>query len=213
MSLLVKICGLKTPEAVDASVEAGADFTGFVFFEPSPRNLTPEEAATLMARVPDRVTKVALVVDPSDDHLEAIVRGSRPDLMQFHGSETPERLALVKLRYGIPVMKALPVSEPGDIAKSEAYAGIASWLLFDAKPPKDATRPGGNAQPFDWQLLKNRRVSLPWLLAGGITLDNLSDAVAISGAKGIDVSSAVESRTGEKDVDLIRRFVAAAKAL
>ncbi|MGB0670819.1 MAG: phosphoribosylanthranilate isomerase [Rhodospirillales bacterium] len=213
MGLTVKICGLKTADAVEAAVAGGADMLGFVFFEPSPRNIGLEQAADLMRRVPQNLTKVALVVDPDDALLDGIVRQARPDLIQFHGKEGPERLALAKARYRIPVMKALPVAGPGDIAKHEAYLGTADRLLFDAKAPKDADRPGGNALAFDWQLLKGRPVGLPWILAGGLNEANLARAVAISGATAVDISSGVETEPGVKDPNLIRTFLETAKGL
>ena len=212
MTTIVKICGLKTPEVVDAAVAAGAGMVGFVFFGPSPRNLDTATAAELMARVPDGVTKVALTVDADDRHLADIVENTSVQLLQLHGSESPEHVAALKARFGLPAMKMLPVSGSGDLAAAAAYEDIADRLLFDAKPPKDATRPGGNALTFDWTVLQDFTSPLPWMLAGGLTAENVAEAVRISGATEVDVSSGVEDAPGVKNTDKVRAFIAAAKA-
>jgi len=210
--LSVKICGLKTPEAVNAAVQAGADMVGFVFFGPSPRNLDIGVAAELMARVPDGVTKVALTVDADDRLLADIVKNTSVQLLQLHGTESPEHVAALKARFGLPVMKMLPVSGVADLAAAADYEGVADKFLFDAKPPKEATRPGGNALAFDWKVLQGFTSPLPWMLAGGLTAENVADAVRISGATEVDVSSGVEDAPGVKNTDKIRVFITAAKA-
>ena len=208
----VKICGLKTTNAVDAAVTAGADLVGFVFFKKSPRHVTPAIAGGLAARVPVGVLKVGLTVDATDDELAAITGNGAVDILQLHGAETPERVAEVRRKFGLPVMKALPIAAPDDVTAARAYEGVADRLLFDAKPPKDADRPGGNALAFDWGLLAGTRWNLPWLLAGGLTPDNVQAAIRVSGAPGVDVSSGVETVPGNKDAGLIDAFIKAAKA-
>lgn len=217
MTLDVKICGLSTAEAVAAAVSGGASAVGFVFFPPSPRNLSPAQAAPLVAAVPQGVTPVGLVVDADDETLVAIMAQVPLGLLQFHGTETPERVSEIKARFGIPVMKSVAVSGPGDIARARAYEGVADRLLFDAKPPPGAGRPGGNALAFDWRLIhgesRNRPWKLPWMLAGGLTADNLAEAVAVSGAAAIDVSSGVEDAPGVKNIEKIKAFLEAAAAV
>ena len=208
----VKICGLKTADAVDAAVNAGGDMVGFVFFKKSPRHVTPAIAGGLAARVPVGVLKVGLTVDATDDELAAITGNGAVDILQLHGSETPERAAEVRRKFGLPVMKALPIAAPDDVAAARAYEGVADRLLFDAKPPKDADRPGGNALAFDWGLLAGTRWNLPWLLAGGLTPDNVQAAIRVSGTPGVDVSSGVETAPGVKDAGLIDAFITATKA-
>jgi phosphoribosylanthranilate isomerase len=210
--VLVKICGLKTADAVDAAVAAGADMVGFVFFKRSPRHVTPAIAGGLAARVPVGVIKTALTVDATNDELAAITGNGAVDLLQLHGHETPERVVEVGRKFGLPVMKALPIAEPDDVAAARAYEGVADRLLFDAKPPSGADRPGGNALAFDWGLLAGTRWNVPWLLAGGLTPDNVAAAIRLSGAPGVDVSSGVESAPGVKDAGLIEAFIRAAKA-
>jgi len=212
MTVIVKICGLKTPEAVDAAVNAGADMMGFMFFGPSPRNLDTTTAAELMARVSDSVTKVALTVDADDALLADIVENTSAQLLQLHGSESPGHVTALKARFGLPVMKMLPVSIAADLAAAKDYEGVADRLLFDAKPPKDATRPGGNALAFDWKVLQGFTSLLPWMLAGGLTAENVAAAIRISGATEVDVSSGVEDAPGVKNTDKIRAFIAAAKS-
>ncbi len=207
MSVDVKICGLKTPSAVDAAVDAGAALCGFVFFRRSPRHLEFSTAARLVERVPDGVLRVALMVDPSDPDIDALLRAVHIDILQLHGGETPYRVSDIRERFRSPVMKALPIASAEDLAAARLYEAVADWLLFDAKPPHDADRPGGNARPFDWTLLAGTRWRRPWLLAGGLTVDNLADAVAASGATAVDVSSGVEEAPGDKSPLMIRRFL------
>jgi phosphoribosylanthranilate isomerase len=212
MTTHVKICGLMTLEAVYAAVEAGADRVGFVFFGPSPRNLDTSVAAELMTHVPPHVTKVALTVDADEALLEDIVTNTSVDLLQLHGSETSRHVADLKVRFGLPVMKMISVSEAADLAAVAPYEGIADKLLFDAKPPKDATRPGGNALAFDWKILRGFDAPMPWMLAGGLDAENVAEAVRVSGAPEVDVSSGVEDAPGLKNGDKIRAFIRAAKA-
>lgn len=212
MSLLIKICGLKTPEALDAALDAGADQVGFVFFPPSPRALGYEAARTLGQRVKDRAGKVALTVDATDEMLGEIIEALRPDMLQLHGTETPERVVAVRTRFGLPVMKALPVAERSDLSPIHLYAKVAEKLIFDARAPKEATRPGGLGKPFDWRLLENIDPGVPFLLSGGLDVGNVADALTITRAPGVDVSSGVERAPGEKDPDKIRAFVRTARA-
>ncbi len=213
MTIDVKICGLTDAAAVEAAVDGGAGMCGFVFFPASPRNLTPREAAELTKNVPEGVIRVGLTVDADDALLAEIVSVAKVDMLQLHGAETPERANEVRERFGLPVMKVLPVRRPDDLTAAEAYEGAADRLMFDAKPPEDATRPGGNARAFDWRLLKDQAFALPWLLAGGLTAENLQQAVRASGAVAVDVSSGVEDAPGVKNADKIRAFLAAAAAL
>ena len=206
----VKICGLTQPEHVAAAVEAGAGFVGFVFFPKSPRNLTPEAAAVLAQEVPPGVARVGLFVNPDDAALDAVLAQVPLDILQLHGSETPERVAEIKARTGLPVMKAVGVAGPQDLDALWDYGLVADMLLVDAKAPKDAALPGGNGLAFDWRLLVGRKFLTPWMLAGGLTPDNVAEAVRLTGARIVDVSSGVESAPGEKDGALIRDFVAAA---
>lgn len=213
MSIEVKICGLTDAAAVKAVVEGGAAMCGFVFFPASPRNLTPKEAAELTKGVPEGVIRVGLTVDADDALLAEIALVAKVDMVQLHGAETPARTNEVRERFGLPVIKVLAVQGPDDLAAAKAYQGVADRLMFDAKPPKDASRPGGNARAFDWRVLKNQTFALPWLLAGGLTAENLAEAVKTSGAVAVDVSSGVEDAPGVKNVDKIRAFLAAAAAL
>ena len=206
----VKICGLKTPEALAAAVEAGAGYVGFVFFEKSPRHLNIDTARDLAIEVPMGIAKVALTVDASDALLDEITDRVPLDMLQLHGAETPERVREIRARYGLPVMKAVGIAEAADVAKLDLYAGVADQLLVDAKPPKGGVLPGGNGLSFDWRLIANRRWPVPWMLAGGLTPENVAEAIALTGARQVDVSSGVESAPGVKDADLIRRFVEAA---
>lgn len=212
MTPLVKICGLKTPEALDAALDAGADLVGFVFFPPSPRNVSFEAARTLGGRVKGRAQKVALSVDADDALLAGIVEALKPDVLQLHGNESAERVSAVKQRFGLPVMKALPIAEASDLAAVPAYAAVADRLLFDARPPRDATRPGGLGRPFDWRLLEHVESSIPFMLSGGLDAGNVAEALTITRAPALDVSSGVERAPGEKDPDKIRAFIAAARA-
>lgn len=207
----VKICGLRSPEAVAAAVGAGAAYLGFVFFPKSPRHVTLAEAAALAVEVPPGVAKVALVVDADDAALEALTATVPVDMIQLHGREDPARVREVRARWGLPVMKAVGIAGAGDLAKIDLYAGVADQLLIDAKPPKGADLPGGNGLAFDWRLLAGRRWPVPWMLAGGLTPGNVAEAVRLTGARQVDVSSGVESAPGVKDAGLVRAFVAAAQ--
>lgn len=211
MPVEVKICGITDEDAMDAAIEAGADYVGLVFFPPSPRNVTPDRAAELVEFAPGDVTKVGLFVDPDDSTLDAVLTRVRLDLLQLHGHETPERVEAIRLEYGLPVMKVLSVSDAADLDAAEPYLAVADRLLFDAKPPKGAVLPGGNATSFDWSILTGRKWGLPWMLAGGLTPANVAEAVRISGASCVDVSSGVESAPGVKDAEKIRAFIAAAR--
>ncbi len=207
----VKICGLSEVRHVAAAVAAGAGYLGFNFFEKSPRYVNIQQARDLAVEVPVGVAKVALTVNAGDAMLDAIVEGVPLDMLQLHGAETVERVAEVRSRYGLPVMKALGVADAGDLAALDAYGLVADQLLVDAKPPKGAVLPGGNGVAFDWRLIANRRWFAPWMLAGGLTPDNVAEAVRLTGAQQVDVSSGVESAPGVKDSELIAAFVAAAQ--
>ncbi len=212
MAVVVKICGLGTPEALDVAIEAGADMLGFVFFPPSPRHLSYAVARSLAERVRGRALKVALSVDATDDELAAMVEALRPDYLQLHGSETPQRVRSTRSRFGIPVMKALPIASPADLARMEEYATSADRLIFDARPPREATRPGGLGNRFDWHLLENIERENPFMLSGGLDATNVAEALRITRAGGVDVSSGVERAPGEKDSQKIRAFIAAVRA-
>ncbi len=211
MSPLVKICGLSTPEALDVALDAGADMVGFVFFPPSPRNLSFKVAAALESRVRGKAQKVALSVDADDTLLSYIVDALGPDILQLHGNEQPLRVAAIKARFNLPVMKAIPVETKADLAAIARYAAVADRLLFDARAPRDATRPGGLGQPFDWQLLENLNPGVPFMLSGGLDAGNVGEALRITRAPGVDVSSGVERAPGEKDLDKIRAFIRAVR--
>ncbi len=212
MSAIVKICGLRQAEHVDAAVAAGAGLTGYVFFPASPRNVSIAEAALLTARVPDNVRKVALTVDADDELLRRIVDGAGIDTLQLHGLESVARVDEIRQKFGLPVIKALPIEAAGDLVSARAFEGHADMLLFDAKPPKHATRPGGNAEPFDWRLLQGLKFNVPWLLAGGLDADNVAEALRLTGAPMVDVSSGVEEAPGQKSSRKIHDFIAAVKA-
>ncbi len=214
MSIDVKICGITTADALAAARDGGAAFAGFIFYPPSPRYVTPDTAGVLAGeRGPLRA--VGVVVDLSDAELDALVRAVPLDLLQLHGRETPARVAEVKARFGLPVMKSIAIAGEADVARAAAYEDAADRLLFDAKPPKDlpGALPGGNALAFDWRLLAGRDWRRPWMLSGGLDADNVGEAVRISGARAVDVSSGVEARPGLKDPEKIRRFLATARAL
>jgi phosphoribosylanthranilate isomerase len=211
MSVVVKICGLKTPEALDVALEAGADMVGFVFFPPSPRHVGYDVARTLATRVRGRAQKVALTVDASDEQLGDIIEALAPDLLQLHGQETPDRVVAVRARFGRPVMKALPIAERADLSAIRLYDKLADRVLFDARAPRDATRPGGLGRSFDWRLLENLEIGVPFMLSGGLDANNVSEALRITRAGGVDVSSGVERAPGVKDVDKIRAFIRAAR--
>ncbi|MES1990373.1 MAG: phosphoribosylanthranilate isomerase [Pseudomonadota bacterium] len=214
-STRVKICGLSTPDTVQAAVDAGADYLGFNFFPRSPRYVTPHLAAELARLVPDTVLNVALAVDADDAMLDEIVKALKPDILQFHGSETPGRLVELKARYGLTLMKAIPVSGPEDLEKSMLYRDSADLLLFDAKPPKSMANalPGGNGLTFDWSLLAGQKPETPWMLSGGLDPDNVAEAIRVTGAEAVDVSSGVETAPGQKNAGLIEKFIKAAKAV
>jgi len=212
MPVLVKICGLSTAETLDVALDAGADMVGFVFFPPSPRNVTPDQARALGARVKGRAQKVVLSVDADDALLAAAVEALGPDLLQLHGSETPERVAAVKAKFRLPVMKVFAVETKADLAPVAAYSTVADRLLFDARAPRDATRPGGLGKAFDWHLLDNLQTKLPFMLSGGLDAANVAEALRITRAGGVDVSSGVERAPGVKDPDKIRAFIRAARA-
>jgi phosphoribosylanthranilate isomerase len=207
----VKICGLKTEAALEAALASGADYVGLVFFPPSPRNLAPEAARPLAAKARGRARIVALMVDPDDALLDAVVAAVDPDLLQLHGDEPPQRVAEVRRRWAKPVMKAIKVETAADAEAALAYRGIADLILFDARAPRDATRPGGNGAPFDWRALAGVKDRVAYMLSGGLTPDTVADAIRITGARIVDVSSGVESSPGEKDPDLIHHFLRAAK--
>jgi phosphoribosylanthranilate isomerase len=209
----VKICGLTASDQVDAAVQAGARYLGFNFFPKSPRYVDPNKAAALAAVVPVGVAKVGLVVNATDAELDGILEAVPLDILQLHGAETPDRVTEVKERYGLPVIKVIGVADAGDLAAIDDYADVADQLLIDAKPPRDAVLPGGNGLSFDWRLLAGRKYwKLPWMLAGGLTPDNVGEAIRMTGARQVDVASGVESAPGVKDPDLVARFVKASSA-
>lgn len=214
MSVAAKICGLSSEAAVAAAIEGGAAYLGFVFYPPSPRAVTPARAAALCAGVPANLRRVALFVDAADAAIAAVLEAAPIDILQFHGHESPERVAEAKARFGRPVMKAIAIAAPQDVFAAERYEGVSDLLLFDAKPPRRADAlPGGNGLAFDWQLIAGRRWRLPWMLSGGLTASLLPEAIEISGATAVDVSSGVERRPGDKDPDRIREFLRVARGL
>lgn len=208
----VKICGLREPAHVTAAVEAGARYLGFVFYAKSPRAVQPVQVAALGRDVPPGVARVGLFVDPDDAFLDEVLDVAPLDMIQLHGAETPQRVGQIRSRFGLPVMKALGIAEPADLGAIWTHGTVADMLLIDARPPRDAALPGGNGLAFDWRLLVGRRWPRPWLLAGGLTPDNVTDAIALTAAPGVDVSSGVETAPGVKDAGLIRDFVARAVA-
>jgi phosphoribosylanthranilate isomerase len=212
MSLLVKICGLSTRETLEAALDAGADMVGFVFFPPSPRHLSLEAGRELGRQVKQRALKVALTVDADDATLDNIMDALSPDILQLHGRESVARLRDIKQRFGRPVMKAVPVATSADLAVLPSYAAVADSVLFDARAPKDATRPGGLGEPFDWHLLENLDLKLPYMVSGGLHADNVTEALRVTRAGGVDVSSGVESAPGVKDPEMIKAFIRAARA-
>ncbi|HEX4410781.1 MAG TPA: phosphoribosylanthranilate isomerase [Xanthobacteraceae bacterium] len=211
MSVIVKICGLSTSEALDVALDAGADMVGFVFFPPSPRNISFKTAAFLESRVRGQAKKVALSVDADDTHLSYVVDALGPDILQLHGSETPMRVTEIKARFKLPVMKAIAVETKEDLAAIARYAAVADYLLFDARAPREATRPGGLGKAFDWRLLQNLVSGLPYMLSGGLDAGNVGEALHITRAPGVDVSSGVERAPGVKDPEKIRAFIRAAR--
>jgi phosphoribosylanthranilate isomerase len=212
MSLIVKICGLSTRKTLDAALQAGADMVGFVFFPPSPRHLGLERARELGAQAKGRAVKVALTVDADDATLGNIVDALRPDILQLHGNETVARLRDIKRAFGLPVMKVISVQTSADLAAIPGYAAVADRILFDARAPKEATRPGGLGAVFDWHVLENLDLKLPFMVSGGLTSENVAQAVRVTRAGGVDVSSGVERALGVKDVEMIGAFVRAARA-
>ena len=212
MSTTVKICGLTSPEGVAAAVSAGARYLGFVFFAKSPRHVTPEQAAALASEVPLGIAKVGLFVNPDDALLQTVLAQVPLDMIQLHGSESPARVTEVRALTGLPVMKAVGVAAPRDLDALWDYGLVADMLLIDAKPPKDAELPGGNGLAFDWRLLAGRQILKPWLLAGGLTPENVTQALRLTRAPGVAVSTGVESAPGVKDPDRIRDFIARATA-
>lgn len=206
----VKICGLREAAHVEAAVRAGAAYVGFVFFPKSPRNLTHAEAAALASVVPPGVAKVALTVDADDAVLDALLAAVPLDMLQLHGHESPDRVAEVRARFGLPVMKAVGVAAEADLPALDDYGRVADQLLVDAKPAPGAALPGGNGLSFDWRLIAGRRWTRPWMLAGGLTAENVAEAVRLTGARQVDVSSGVESVPGVKDPVKIEDFIEAA---
>ena len=215
MAVKVKICGIKTPEALQAALAARADFVGLNFYPPSPRSLAPEVAAELAELARGRTAVVALVVDADDARIDEIVRAVEPDFLQLHGSETPERVAEIAQRWGRPVIKAIKVETAADAARALAYADVAHLILFDAKAPKDlaGALPGGNGLAFDWHLLDGVKGRVPFMLSGGLSAENVGAAIAATGATIVDVSSGIETAPGVKSPDLIRQFIDAARAV
>jgi phosphoribosylanthranilate isomerase len=212
MSLLVKICGLSTRETLDVALDAGADMVGFVFFAPSPRHLSLEVGRELGRQVKRRALKVALTVDADDATLDNIMDALSPDIFQLHGKESVARLRDIKQKFGRPVMKAVPVETTADLAVLPGYAAVADRILFDARAPKDATRPGGLGAPFDWHLLENLDLELPYMVSGGLHAQNVAEALRLTRAGGVDVSSGVESAPGVKDPEMIQAFIRACRA-
>jgi phosphoribosylanthranilate isomerase len=215
MSVIVKICGLKQPEALEAALAGGADMVGFVFFEKSPRHLDLAQARRLSQQVGGRAEKVALVVDAEDSRIAGVVEALAPDWLQLHGAESPARVAALRAGFGLPILKALGVAERADLDRAAAYEPVADRLLFDAKPPKGADLPGGNGLRFDWALLHDYAAQArrrDWMLSGGLDADNVDEAIRLTGAPGVDVSSGVETAPGVKCVDKILAFIAAARA-
>jgi phosphoribosylanthranilate isomerase len=212
MSLLVKICGLSTPETLDAALSAGADMVGFVFFPPSPRHIGLDVARVLGKQAKGRALKVALSVDADDALLANSIDALQPQLLQLHGHESVARVRDIKQKFGLPVMKVIAVGAAADLASLPGYAAVADRILFDAKAPKDATRPGGLGAAFDWRLLQGLDLKLPFMVSGGLNAGNVAEAVRITRAGGVDISSGVESAPGIKDPDMIRAFIRAARA-
>jgi phosphoribosylanthranilate isomerase len=211
MTPIVKICGLSSATTLDAALAAGATMVGFVFFAKSPRNIGYEQARALGAQVRGRARIVALTVDADDDALARIVEWLSPDILQLHGREAPSRVTEIRQRFGRPTMKAIGVAAPADFAVAAPHDGVADFLLIDAKPAKNALLPGGNGRAFDWALARDFRPRTPWLLSGGLDPDNVAEAITLTGARGVDVSSGVESAPGVKDESKIRAFIAAAR--
>jgi phosphoribosylanthranilate isomerase len=212
MSLIVKICGLSTRETLDVALDAGADMVGFVFFPPSPRHLGLEAARDLGKLAKRRASKVALTVDADDATLSGIVEALQPDMLQLHGRETVARVGDIRQKFSLPVMKAIAVETPADLASLPDYAVVADQILFDARAPKEATRPGGLGTAFDWHVLENLDLQIPFMVSGGLHVGNVAAAIRLTHAAGVDVSSGVERAPGQKDPDMIRTFIRAARA-
>jgi phosphoribosylanthranilate isomerase len=210
-----KICGLNDPASIAAALEGGADYIGLVFYAPSPRAVTPEQAETLVRDVPKAVQIVGLFVDPDDSEIARVLDRARLDMIQLHGAETAERVAAIRNHFGLPVLKAVPIAARSDIESAKNFENVADMLLFDAKAPKSMENalPGGNGLVFDWTMLRGISLSIPWMLAGGLTADNVEQAVTISGARYVDTSSGVEIRPGRKDPLAVRRFLDTVRAL
>jgi len=215
MPVTAKICGLTDPVAMQTAVSAGASHVGLVFYPPSPRYVTPADAARLAALVPADIVRVGLFVDADDDAIDAVLAQTPLDMLQLHGKETPERVAALKARTGCKLMKVVSVAAEPDLARADAYTDVADWLLFDAKPPKDMAGglPGGNALSFEWRLVAGREWPLPWMVAGGLDSGNVAEAVRLSGARTVGTSSGVEDSPGKKTPEKIRAFLAAVAAL
>ena len=213
MSLIVKVCGLYTRETLDVALQAGADMVGFVFFPPSPRHLSLEMARELGRQAKGRASKVALTVDADDATLANIVEALQPDILQLHGRETVARLRDIKQTFGLQVMKAIAIETPADLASLPGYAAVADRVLFDARAPRGATRPGGLGAVFDWHVLENLDLKLPFMVSGGLNAENIAEAVRVTRAGGVDVSSGVERAPGVKDPEMIRAFIRAARAV
>ena len=212
MTTQAKICGLKTPETIHAAVQAGVDHIGLVFFPKSPRNVSIDEAAMLAARIPTHVNIVGLFVNPDDQLIDQVLEAVPLDIIQLHGSEPLERVVELKQRTGRQVMKAIGIREAEDFATVAQYEPVVDWLLLDAKPPKDAALPGGNAVAFDWTLLEGKSFSKPWMLAGGLTADNVQTAIRLTGCPCVDASSGLEDAPGEKSLHKIREFMKAVQS-
>jgi phosphoribosylanthranilate isomerase len=206
MTIQAKICGLTSKEAVESAVKNGAEYIGFVFYHKSPRNVTAKQAAALSAGLPKNIKTVGVFVDVTDDELKKIFKVFKPDYLQCHGKESHQRISELKEKFGIPIIKAIAVRASDDIAKGKTYSDVTDMLLFDAKVPSSPL-PGGNGLAFDWTLLKAREFNVPWFLSGGLNIENVTEAVKISGAKIVDVSSSIESEPGKKDPDLIKAFL------
>src|ERR1017187_10456205 len=213
MSLIVKICGLSTRETLDVALDAGADMVGFVFFAASPRHLSLEVARDLGKQAGRRASKVALTVDADDATLANLIEALQPDILQLHGRESVARLRDIKQKFGLQVMKAIAVETPADLASLPGYAAVADRILFDARAPKEATRPGGLGAVFDWHVLENLDLKLPFMVSGGLNAGNVAEAVCVTRAGGVDVSSGVERAAGVKDPEMIRAFIRAARAM
>lgn len=213
MKTHIKICGIKEPEALQAATGNGARFVGFVFFPPSPRHITIDIAQELAYQVPTGVRSVGLFVDPTDAQLASVLGKVQLDMIQLHGHEDVSRVAEIKAHYMMPIIKAFPVSEIQDLDDVESYSEVADWFLFDAKPPKDAAVPGGTGKSFDWSILEGRTFSKPWMLSGGLTPDNVADAISALRPDAVDVSSGVEAARGEKDPQRIKAFLEAVNGL